>query len=102
VLYNLYMSDERIDVTFPKADVDISVSFARAHLPELVERVLNGEAVYLSRYGTRVAALVPADAAEYLDELEDAYWVKKAEEALAEPGPSIPLAQVMAESEALD
>lgn len=48
---------------------EVAVSHARAHLPELVERVRDGEIVYLSRYGRRVAALVPvevADAAEPL------------------------------------
>lgn len=95
------MTNERTDVNYPRGDVEISVSFARAHLPELVERVLDGEAVYLSRYGKRVAALVPAGAAEHLAELEDGYWARMADEALAEPGPSVSLAEVVAESEAL-
>ena len=42
----------------------VSVSQARAHLPELVERVRDGEIVYLSRYGRRVAALVPVEVAD--------------------------------------
>jgi len=42
---------------------DVSVSHARAHLPELIERVRDGETVFLSRYGRRVAALVPVEVA---------------------------------------
>lgn len=40
------------------------MSHARAHLPELVERVRDGEIVYLLRYGRRVAALVPVEIAD--------------------------------------
>lgn len=47
-----------------RADAEVSVSHARAHLPELVERVRDGEIVYLSRYGRRVAALVPVEVAK--------------------------------------
>jgi prevent-host-death family protein len=46
-----------------RAEVDVSVSHARAHLPELIDRVRDGETVYLSRYGRRVAALVPVEVA---------------------------------------
>jgi prevent-host-death family protein len=44
-----------------RADASVSVSHARAHLAELVERVRDGEIVYLSRYGRRLAALVPLE-----------------------------------------
>lgn len=102
MLYNLYMAERRVDVRYPDQQVEVNVSAARAQLPELIERVVSGETIYLSRYGKRVCALVPAGAADYLEELEDKYWAARAEEALAEPGPSVPLAQVVAESEALD
>jgi prevent-host-death family protein len=90
-----------IDQGFPPEGYELSISKARAHLPELVDRVRHGDTVYLSRYGKRVAALVPADAAEYLEHVEDEYWVKRAEEALAR-NEFVPWEQVVAELEALD
>lgn len=101
MLYNTYMT-ERIDANFPE-EVDVTVSYARAHLPELVDQVRSdGRTIYLSRYGKRVVALVPPDAAEYLERVEDEYWTKRADEALASGGPNIPWEQVVAELEALD
>jgi hypothetical protein len=52
--------------------------------------------VYLTRNGTP-AAVVPADAAAYLEALGDAADVIWARRALAEPGPSIPAERVWAE-----
>jgi prevent-host-death family protein len=93
---------ERVEANLPEG-VDVTISYARAHLPELVDAVRSdGRTVYLSRYGKRVAALVPPDAAEFLARVEDEYYAKRAQEALASGGPSIPLEQVIAELEALD
>jgi len=56
-----------------------------------VER--EGERIFLSRGKARVAALVPADEAEFLEQLEDRHDAEAVRKALQEPG-SIPLEQV--------
>jgi prevent-host-death family protein len=56
-----------------------------------------GDVVYLTRNGAPVAAVVPAEAAEYLEALEDAADVIAARRALADGAPSVPAEQVWAE-----
>jgi hypothetical protein len=56
-----------------------------------VER--EGERIFLSRGKARVAALVPADEAEFLQQLEDRHDIEEARKALQEPG-RIPWEQV--------
>jgi antitoxin (DNA-binding transcriptional repressor) of toxin-antitoxin stability system len=76
---------------------EFDVGNAGKLLDKLVERVeREGERLYLCRGKKRVAALVPADEAEYLEELEDRHWSEAAKKALEEPG-SIPLEQVKRE-----
>ncbi len=111
-LYNLYvwyMTSEdapppQVDISFRAMEfhVEISISHARAHLPELLDNVRDGGVVYLTRYGKRLAALVPPDAAEYLDRLEDEYWSKRAKEAIDANEPTVPWEEVVAELEAAD
>ncbi len=66
-----------------------------------VHEAEGGEVVYLTRHGERVAALVPPEVARVgaaaVEALEDENDVRAAREALAEPGPSIPAAQVWVE-----
>jgi prevent-host-death family protein len=64
---------------------------------EAVRDAADGEVVYLTRNGTPVAAVVSADAAEYLEALEDAADAIAARRALAEPAPSVAAEQVWAE-----
>ena len=64
---------------------------------DVVRVAADGEVVYLTRDVTPVAALVSADAAEYLEALEDAADAIAARRALAEPAASIPADQVWAE-----
>lgn len=66
--------------------------------PELLDMLLarverEGERIFLSRGKARVAALVPADEAEFLQQLEDRHDIEEARKALQEPG-SISLEQV--------
>lgn len=75
------------------------MSHARASLPDLLEQVRDGGVVYLTRYGRRLAALVPAEAAEQLERLTDEYWSRRAREALTADEPSIPWTRVVAELE---
>lgn len=78
---------------------ELPVSDARARLAELVEDARHGQVIYLTRYGHHVAAIVPAEMAENQEQLEDAYWAKRAAEVLAKNGPAVPWEQAIAELE---
>ena len=105
ILYNTYsviMNPEPpIDVSFrpQHPHLEVTVSHARAHLPELLEEVRQGRTVYMTRYGRRQAALVPPAAADQVMEQEDAYWSARAREAQTSPGESVPWPEVLAEAE---
>ncbi|HEY1571476.1 MAG TPA: type II toxin-antitoxin system prevent-host-death family antitoxin [Pseudonocardiaceae bacterium] len=105
VLYKTYdvimTPDPPLDVSFRPQDlhIEVTVSHARAHLPELVEQVRQGRAVYLTRYGTRQAALVAPATAEEAERQEDAYWSARAHKAETSPGKPIPWPEVLAEVE---
>lgn len=91
-----------VDISFRATDtvrVEISISHARAHLPELLDEVREGNTIYLTRYGKRLAALVPAEAAEHLTRLEDTYWSTRAHRAHGTP---IPWHDVVTELETTD
>ena len=66
-----------------------------------VEAAEGGEVVYLTRRGERVAAVVPPDVAAAgfaaVTALEDAADIRAARAALADPAPSVPLAEVLAQ-----
>lgn len=100
--YSVVMTPEPpIDISFRPQDprLEVTVSHARAHLPELLEEVRQGRTVYVTRYGRRQAALVPAATADQAMEQEDAYWSARARQAQASPGESIPWPEVLAEAE---
>ena len=93
------------DMSSPAADepVELSVTDARAQLAELLDtRVRDGGVVYLTRYGRRVGAVVPADIAEHLDDIEDAYWSARVEQVLAKGEPTVPWPEALARLEAED
>jgi prevent-host-death family protein len=54
-----------------------------------------GHTTYITHRGRRVAAIVPADAAEWLEEYEDQQLARMAAEALADEGVPVPLEQVL-------
>lgn len=105
-LYKTYIDlmPTPIDISFRPHElaIEISVSQARATMPELLEEVREGGVVYLTRYGKRLAALVPPAVAEQWTRQEDEYWSDRARQALESGGPSVPWEQVVAESEAID
>jgi prevent-host-death family protein len=74
---------------------DLPITDAREHLAEVVnEAAYGGTVTYLTRRGRRLAAVVPIEAAEALERLEDAYLARLADESLAEiaaGGKRIPL-----------
>ena len=43
---------------------NVKIAYAKAHLPELLARVAQGERIVISRYNTPMAELVPAPKAE--------------------------------------
>jgi prevent-host-death family protein len=75
-MYILYMPSEM--------RLEMSVTEAREALGPVTSRVeYGGETVYLTKHGRRAAALVPAAAAELLEELEDAFDLEAVRAALA-------------------
>jgi prevent-host-death family protein len=77
---------------------ELTASEARQGFAGIVGRAEHaGSVTYIVRHGKRVAAVVPAEAVELLDRIEDDYWSSRAREALAEPGESVPHEQAMRE-----
>ncbi|MFC3493654.1 type II toxin-antitoxin system Phd/YefM family antitoxin [Glycomyces rhizosphaerae] len=79
---------------------EISVSELRAHLAEVInEANYTGARTFITRAGKRIAAVVPADEADMLEEAEDAYLNKLADQAIEAQGdkPYKTLAEVLAE-----
>jgi prevent-host-death family protein len=71
-MYALYMTTE------------IPVSDVRAHLGPITARAeFGGETVYLTKNGRRSAAIVPAAAAQLLEDLEDLIDIQAVEEVRA-------------------
>jgi prevent-host-death family protein len=68
------------------------ISEAREEFATIVNKVaFGGERVRLTRHGKAVAAVVPIEDAELLEELEDAIDVELALEALADPENQTPI-----------
>jgi antitoxin (DNA-binding transcriptional repressor) of toxin-antitoxin stability system len=87
----------------PPNQVEVTVTDARARLPELIDtEIRDGAVVYLTRYGRRVGAVVPAEVAERFELWEDAYWSHRAAEVLQRDEPTVPWEQAVAELEAGD
>ena len=75
----------------------ISLTEARSHLPEVVERA-QSEAVTLERRGQPTAVVVsPAQYELLMDALEEVSDAVAFDEAMDEEGPNIPWAQVKAD-----
>lgn len=92
-MYTLYMTALH--------DMEVNVTDARGQLPELLDtQIRDGGVVYLTRYGRRVGAVVPAEVAERLEELEDDYWSRRAAEVLAKREPTVPWDEAVAALEA--
>lgn len=74
---------------------EMPITDARAQLTELANRAeYNGESVYLTRHGKRVAALVPADWLTEIERIEDQIDNAAADAALGEGGAPVPAAQL--------
>ncbi len=82
----------------PGNSIELSLTDARNRLPELTETsIRDGGIVYLTRYGRRVAAIVPADVAENYERMEDAYLSALADEAKTDPDAPLSTAELIKE-----
>ena len=97
------MSAHPVDPAGDSGVMELPASEARSRISELLDAVADGEFVYLTRRGKRVAALMPADIAENYEKIEDEYWARRAEEARARLAAGedevIPFDQLVAEAE---
>jgi prevent-host-death family protein len=92
------MSAEAVHFSGDGDPPELTLTDARNRLPELVDTVIrDGGTVYLTRYGRRVAALVPADVAEEHERLEDAYLSALADEAKADTDPPLSTSELIKE-----
>lgn len=79
---------------------EIPVSELRSDLADVLNEVAySGSRTFVTRAGKRIAAIIPADEAAMLEEAEDAYLVKLAQQAKDNQGdkPYKPLSEVLAE-----
>ena len=68
------------------------ISEAREEFATIVNKVaFGGERVRLTRHGKAVAAVVPIEDVDFLEELEDEIDVELAREALADPANQTPI-----------
>ncbi|MGH3318816.1 MAG: type II toxin-antitoxin system Phd/YefM family antitoxin [Streptosporangiaceae bacterium] len=88
------MSAEPIGTVDEDGTRELPASIARNRISELLDMVDDGEFVYLTRRGRRVAAIMPADIAENYEKIEDEYWARRAAE--AERSGTIPWEQAIA------
>ncbi len=77
----------------------MAASDARTRWSEVLEEVRDGGVVYLTRYGKRIAALVPADVAENYERIEDDYWARRAAEVRASGEAPVPWNEAVAQIE---
>ena len=80
-------------------DVEEGTSFsavqAREQFADLVNRsAYRGERITLTRRGKGIAAVVPIEDLQLLEQIEGRIDIREARKALKEPGPNIPLAEV--------
>jgi prevent-host-death family protein len=89
----MYMSYEEDDA----APLEHRISDVRGNLATIVNQVaFGGDRVRLTRHGKAVAAVVPIEDLEFLEDLEDEIDIELAREALADPEnqTTIPLDEV--------
>lgn len=79
------------------ADNTVTVRDARAHLPEHINRAEEGTSTVITRNGTPVAAVVPIADFEALEEAADVLLAREAEAVLADGGPTVSMAEMLAD-----
>lgn len=92
------MTAEPIGTDQPDDSIELSLTDARNRLPELTETTIrDGGIVYLTRYGRRLAALVPTDVAENYERMENTYLSALADEAKADTEAPLSTAELVKE-----
>ncbi|RPK82539.1 hypothetical protein EES46_26835 [Streptomyces sp. ADI98-10] len=78
-------------------DNTVTVREARAHLAEHINRAEEGTPTVITRNGTPVAAVVPITDFEALEEAADVMLAREAEAVLADGGPTVSMAELLAD-----
>lgn len=93
------MTTEASNSSDLSTSTELPATEVRSRLPELLDVVRDGGIVHLTRYGRRIAALVPTDVAENYERIEDDYWARRVADAGASGEAPVPWAQAVAELE---
>ncbi len=75
----------------------VTVRDARAHLAEHINRAEEGTPTVITRNGAPVAAVVPIADFEALEQAADVLLAREAEAVLAEGGPTVSMAELLAD-----
>ncbi|MCW5254585.1 type II toxin-antitoxin system Phd/YefM family antitoxin [Streptomyces sp. SHP 1-2] len=75
----------------------VTVRDARAHIADHINRAEEGIPTVITRNGTPVAAMVPIADFEALEEAADVMLAREAEAVLAEGGPTVTMAELLAD-----
>lgn len=95
MVYVEYMSAAP-DYDPPALPDELPAGEVRKAFGEVVGRAQHaGHMTYITHHGKRVAAIVPADVAQWLEEYEDQRLARMAADALAEGGEAVPLEHVL-------
>jgi prevent-host-death family protein len=78
-------------------DNTVTVREARAHLAEHINRAEEGTPTIITRNGAPVAAVVPITDFEALEEAADVMLAREAEAVLADDGPTVSMAELLAD-----
>ncbi|MGX2995143.1 type II toxin-antitoxin system Phd/YefM family antitoxin [Streptomyces sp. JNUCC 64] len=75
----------------------VTVREARAHLSDHINHAERGTPTVITRNGVPVAAVVPIAEFEALEEAADVLLAREAEAVLAEGGPTVSMAELLAD-----
>ncbi|MFD8965320.1 type II toxin-antitoxin system Phd/YefM family antitoxin [Streptomyces sp. NPDC059568] len=78
-------------------DISVTVREARAHLADHINRAEQGTPTVITRNGVPVAAVVPIADFDALEEAADVLLAREAEAVLAEGGPTVTMAELLAD-----
>ncbi|MFJ3825296.1 type II toxin-antitoxin system Phd/YefM family antitoxin [Streptomyces nodosus] len=78
-------------------DNTVTVREARAHLAEHINRAEEGTPTVITRNGVPVAAVVPITDFQALEEAADVMLAREAEAVLADGGPTVSMAELLAD-----
>ena len=79
------------------AESTVTVREARAHLADHINRAEEGTPTVITRNGVPVAAVVPIEAFDALEEAADVLLARQAEAVLAQGGPTVTMAELLAD-----